>query len=224
VGHTLSEGLVRFLDGLSPIDREHALGVLLSCESVDVDGAPRFATGFPKDALLLTEDGFVVVRSTSGGALRSVVTCDAGPGRILLPPAAEEVLVGLGKSRLSVIDREARAALVQIPALAERLVEQLVLGLGEKQDATANFAPTHHIDRVRRKLLQLARSYGHVVRDGVRIDFPVSHALLAEMVGSSRETVTRAVDELQRARFVDRRGSTYHLLLPPESVDAELER
>jgi len=71
---------------------------------------------------------------------------------------------------------------------------------------------------VSRKLLQLAANYGHVVRDGVRIDFPVSHALLAEMIGSSRETVTRAVDQLQRDGFVDRRGSTYRLLVSPESI------
>ena len=224
MGGELSEGLARFVEGVSRADREHALRVLWACESVDVDGVPRFATAFPEDALLLTDDGFVIVRSTGGIPKRSVVTCDAGPGRILLAPAPEEVLVGLGKSRVTVIDGGARAALVQSPALAERLVEQLARALGEKQDATANFAPTHHVDRVRRKLLQLADSYGHVVRDGVRIDFPISHSLLAEMVGSSRETVTRAVDALQRTGFVDRRGSTYRLLLSPNAVAAELER
>ena len=56
--------------------------------------------------------------------------------------------------------------------------------------------------RVRRKLLQLARSYGRVARDGVRIDFPINVSLLAEMIGSSRETVTRSLDELQRSGFV----------------------
>ena len=95
----------------------------------------------------------------------------------------------------------------------ERLVDGLAAALRAKQQATANFAPTHHIERVQRKLLQLAEDYGHVVRGSIRIDFPVSHALLAEMVGSSRETVTRAVDELQRSGFVDRHGSTYRLLV-----------
>jgi CRP-like cAMP-binding protein len=57
-----------------------------------------------------------------------------------------------------------------------------------------------------------------VAREGIRIDFPVSHALLAEMIGSSRETVTRALDELRQAGFVARSGSTYHLLVPPASV------
>jgi DNA-binding IclR family transcriptional regulator len=38
------------------------------------------------------------------------------------------------------------------------------------------------------------------------------------MIGSSRETVTRALDELQRSGFVDRRGHTYRLLVRPEHL------
>jgi CRP-like cAMP-binding protein len=71
---------------------------------------------------------------------------------------------------------------------------------------------------VRRKLLQLARNYGRVVRDGIRIDFPISHMVIADMVGSSRETVTRALDELQRDGFVARRGRSYRLLVTPDCV------
>jgi biotin operon repressor len=215
-----SSGLSRFLDGLSSEDRDHARAVLLACATIEIDaGMPRrFATVFPPGALLLVEDGFVVLRATVPRVLRSVVTCEAGAGKLLLPPLPEEVLVGLGSSRLTVIDADARGLLVRIPALAERVVEQLTFALERRQEAAANFAPTRHVDRVRRKLLQLGRSYGHVVRDGIRIDFPVSHALLAEMIGSSRETVTRAVDELQRGGFVARRGSTYRLLVSPESA------
>lgn len=218
-----STSLTPFLQDLSPADRDRGLDVLRDCEAIEVKaGVPRFTTGFPADALLLVENGFVVLRATAEGSTRSVVTCEAGPGRVLLPPAATEVLVGLGTSRLTVIDAHARTALLQIPALAEQLVEQLALALGRRQEATANFAPTRHIDRVRQKLLQLAGGYGHVVRDGIRIDFPVSHALLAEMIGSSRETVTRSVDQLQRAGFLDRRGSTYRVLVAPESAVSQL--
>ena len=220
----LSAGLLQFLVGLSPPDREHAQGLLLACPTIEVDaGAPRFATGFPAQALLLVDDGFVILRATVRPAPRSVVTCEAGPGMVLLPPTPDELLAALGRSRLTVIDAEARAELLRIPALAERVVAQLALALGQKREATANFALTRHIDRVSRKLLQLAASYGHVVREGIRIDFPVSHALLAEMIGSSRETVTRAVDRLQRDGFLDRQGSTYRLLVAPESVFAQLQ-
>jgi CRP-like cAMP-binding protein len=98
------------------------------------------------------------------------------------------------------------------------VVELLELALSQKQEALGIFAHTRHVDRVRRKLVQLAQSYGRVVRDGIRIDFPVSHTLLAEMIGSSRETVTRALDELQRSGFVARRGHTYRLLVEPEQL------
>jgi hypothetical protein len=218
----LSAGLLDFLGDLAPEDRDHALSLLSGSKTIELDsGVPRFTNEFPGEALLLVDEGFVVLRATITGAVRSVVTCEAGPGRVLLPPGPAEVLVGLVSSRLTVVDARARAELVQIPALADRLVEQLALALRQKQDAIANFSPARHVDRVRGKLLGLAGSYGHVVREGVRIDFPLSHALLAEMIGSSRETVTRAVARLQREGFVDRRGSTYRLLVSPQSVFAE---
>jgi hypothetical protein len=181
-------------------------------------GVAHFAASFPDAALLLVEDGFVVLRVSDPQLSRSVVTCEAGPGRILLPPAGDEVLVGLVRSRVTAIPAQVLDQLLTLPGVAQRVVEQLAFTLGQKQEAIGNFAQTLHVERVRRKLLQLARSYGHVGRDGIRIDFPVSHALLAEMIGSSRETVTRALDRLQRAGFVARRGSAYRLLVPPESV------
>jgi CRP-like cAMP-binding protein len=217
-----SAGVSLFLRDLSPRDRDRGLSVLRECEAIEVEaGVPRFTAEFPADVLLVVDEGFVVLRATSQGSLRSVVTCESGPGRVVLAPAATEVLVGLGTSRLTVIDAHARTKLLQVPPLAERIVEQLAFALGRKQEATATFAATRHIDRVRQKLLQLAEGYGHVVHDGIRIDFPVSHALLAEMIGSSRETVTRAVDQLQRAGFVDRRGSTYRLLVSPDTAFAQ---
>jgi len=90
--------------------------------------------------------------------------------------------------------------------------------LGQKQEAIWTFGSTRHIERVRGKLLQLARNYGRVALDGVRIDLPLSHTLLADMVGSSRETVTRSLDELQRDGFVARRGHNYRLLVSPDYV------
>jgi CRP-like cAMP-binding protein len=199
--------------------RERVASVLAATETAEIAaGASTFASSFPSDALLLLEDGFVVVRATFSGVSRAVITCEAGPGKLLLPPAAEEQLVALTASRVAVIPAASRDRLVEIPSAADRIIEVLSVTLAQKQEAISNFAAPQHVARVRRKLLQLARSYGHVVRDGIRIDFPVSHAVLAEMVGSSRETVTRALDELQRARFVARTGSTYRLLTSPEAV------
>jgi hypothetical protein len=209
----------RLLEGLPPAHAEQAADLLAASGSIEIaPGVPYFRTSFFGAALLVVEDGFVVLRATFSPLSRSVVTCEAGPGRLLLPPSAGEVLSGLGEARVTPISAEARDRLLAVPGVAGRVVEQLAVALGQKQEAIANFAPTRHIERVRRKLLQLARGHGHVGRDGIRIDFPISHALLAEMIGSSRETVTRALDELQQSGFVARRGSTYRLLVPPEAV------
>jgi hypothetical protein len=168
--------------------------------------------------LLAVEKGFVVVRSMPEGLARSIITCEAGPGRMLLPPTADEVLLGLMASRLIGITAPAHDRLFEIPGAALALAELLEIALAQKQEAIGTFAHTRHIERVRRKLLQLAQSHGRVVRDGIRIDLPVGHTLLADMIGSSRETVTRALDELQRSGFVARRGHTYRLLVRPDHL------
>lgn len=209
----------RLLCDLPPGSAEQGAQILTASRRIELEvGVPHFGSSFARAALLVVEDGFVVVRASYPPLSRSIITCEAGAGRILLPPAPDEVVVGLVPSRVMAIPEDAHNQLLSVPGVAQRVVEQMTFALAEKQEAIGNFAQIRHVERVRRKLLQLARSYGHVVRDGVRIDFPVSHALLAEMVGSSRETVTRAFDHLERGGFVCRHGSVYRLLGSPETA------
>jgi biotin operon repressor len=205
--------------GAARAGADDAAEILAGCRRLEARaGEPYFRASFPRAGLLLVEQGFVVLRRAPPGLGRAIITSEAGAGWLLLPPAAEEVLVGLVDSSLVEITGAARDRLLEVPGAAQTLVEQMALMLSRKQEALGNFAYTRHIDRVRRRLLQLAQSYGRVVHDGIRIDFPVSHTVLADMIGSSRETVTRAVDELQRRGFVARRGHTYRLLVSPEHV------
>ena len=212
-------GLARLVDGLAAEEAERAAAALAGCPAARIEaGAPYFRTSLPGAALLLVDDGFAVLRIVRADSTRSVITCEAGPGRVLLPPVEDEVLFGLVDSLLIVIAVGLLDELLTLPSAARRLLEQMAATLGQNQEAIGNFVDTHHLERVRRKLLQLARLYGRVGHDGIRIDFPVSHTVLAEMIGSSRETVTRALDELQRRRFVARHGHTYRLLISPEEV------
>jgi Crp-like helix-turn-helix domain len=215
----LANGVGSLLESLPPLLVEQVAEILAASAIVEIEpGEPHFRTSFPTAALLVVDKGFVVLRGSFPPSSRSVITCEAGAGRLLLPPAPDEVLFGLGSSRVMALSTEDRDQLLTLPAIAQRVAEEMTFALGQKQEALANFAHTRHVERVRRKLLQLARGYGRVVRDGIRIDFPVSHAVLAQMIGSSRETVTRAVDELQRDGFVARGGHTYRLLVSPECV------
>jgi CRP-like cAMP-binding protein len=101
------------------------------------------------------------------------------------------------------------------------VLEGLAATAGQLQEAAATFANVHHTERVRQKLLQLARDFGRVdAKPGVRIDLPITHDLLADMVGSARETVSRAVEELGRRGFVAREGREYRVLAAPCALDA----
>ncbi|MEJ7790761.1 MAG: Crp/Fnr family transcriptional regulator [Gaiellaceae bacterium] len=90
--------------------------------------------------------------------------------------------------------------------------------LRQKSATILALADIRHTDRVRRKLMQLAGDHGRDAPDGVHVQFPLTHELLAEMVGSARETVTRALDVLEREDFVRRDGRSYRLLVAPETL------
>ena len=147
-----------------------------------------------------------------------MITCEAAYGGLVLPPGPEELLEAILDSRLTVLPERIITRLLQLPALADALLREMAETLRRKQDSIANFGNVRHTERVRRKLLQLARDYGRVTGDGVKLDLPLTHALLAEMIGSERETVTRAIDRLESAGFLSREGHHYRLHIPPEAL------
>jgi biotin operon repressor len=214
----MSLALGRLAVGLPEAPAERFAAILAACPRIEINaGVPYFRSSFPPAAFFVVEEGFLVVRASAPAGPRMMITCEAGSGALVLPPSPEQMLFGLGTSRLVVVSEDVRDRLLAVPGAAQVVFEHLAATLARNEEALSNFAFTRHVDRVRWKLLQLGRRYGHVARDGIRIDFPVSHTVLAEMIGSSRETVTRALDELQRTGFVARNGHTYRLLVSPKS-------
>jgi hypothetical protein len=166
-------------------------------------------------SLVFVEEGLVVLRSTVPGSSRRTITCHAGTGALILPPEGDELLVALTDCRLVPITEQHRERLLESPPAAALMLDALAETLRQKHATIAGMSRLHHVDRVREKLLELARDHGRVAREGIRLDFPLTHDLLGEMTGSARETVTRALDELQREGFVERRGRTYSLHVTP---------
>ena len=148
-----------------------------------------------------------------------MVVAEAGGGSILLPPSDREHVQALTDCWVTLLPLPRLESLLAIPGMAATLFRGLASTLRLRQDATSYFANVHHVDRVRQKLVQLAREFGRVNPDGIRIEIPLTHDLLAEMVASARETVTRGLDELQRSGFVAREGHTYTLLIQPEALE-----
>lgn len=180
-------------------------------------GASLTPTSLPNGAFILVEDGFVVVR-TAGASGRRVVSCYGATGTLLPPLARGETLVALVGSLVTVVPESIRRQLLEVPEGAQIVVDLIESTLRQKSATILALADIRHTDRVRRKLMQLAGDHGRVAPDGVHVQFPLTRELLAEMVGSARETVTRALDVLEREDFVRRDGRSYRLLVAPETL------
>lgn len=67
-------------------------------------------------------------------------------------------------------------------------------------------------------LLKLASAHGAEDAAGTAITLPMTHQILADMIGTSRETVTRHLGRLKRRGLVSQRGGT--LLVRKERLQA----
>jgi CRP-like cAMP-binding protein len=168
-------------------------------------GDVHSADDFVEAALLIVEKGIVVVAS-GARPKRRIVLGFGSQGTLLPPPCLDERLVALADSMLISVSPDVQRVLLRSPAAAEAIVDALMEALSERQENLAQFASVVHTERLREKLLQLARAHGSVVADGVRVDVPLTHELLGQAVGSARETVTCALQALQAKAFSSARA------------------
>ncbi len=180
-------------------------------------GASLTRTSLPDGGFIVVEHGFVVVR-IAGASGRGVVSCYGAAGTVLPGLAPAETLVALIGSLVTCVPDSVRRRLLEVPEGAQVVADRFESTLRQQTATILALAGSNHTDRVRRKLIQLAGDHGRVAPDGIRIEFPLTHELLAEMVGSARETVTRALDVLEREGFIRRDGRSYRLLVSPETL------
>jgi CRP/FNR family transcriptional regulator, cyclic AMP receptor protein len=201
---------------LPPMEQHFASRVLGGCPRLGLRaGESRGASDFEGSALLVVERGAVAIVSEPRTGRRIVATI-AGPGELLPVPAREQRLLALEHAGVVAVTVEARRRLLSRPVAAEAIADDLLERLRECEDSLAQFGSVAHVERVHRKLLQLARLHGTRVDGGVRVELPLTHALIAEMVGSARETVSGAVRALERDGLLVREDGRYRLLAPAD--------
>jgi CRP-like cAMP-binding protein len=140
-------------------------------------------------------------------------------GSVLPAPRPGEQLSALTDARLVSVTRAAQRALLAQPQIAEVVVGRLLEAICERQESLTQFANVAHADRLRGKLLQLARVRGTAVDGGITIELPLTHELLGQTVGSARETVTTSLRVLEHEGFLVRDGRSYRLRVPPASLE-----
>jgi CRP/FNR family transcriptional regulator len=183
-------------------------------------GDVRSADDFSDATLLFVEAGIIVIASAARPKRRIVVSF-CSPGTLLPSPHSDEQLAALADSTVILLGPRVLQSLLQLPSAASEIVDALLEALRERQESLAQFASVGHAERLRGKLLQLARTHGTVVSGGVRVELPLTHELLGQAVGSARETVTSALRTLEREGFLTREGRIYRLMISPEILDSD---
>ena len=207
------------VDAVPPSERARVESALGSCSVLSLPGRSALGADRLKTvALVLIEDGLVLLSASDRGSARQIVVSLAGPGSVLLPPGAHERLEALVDARVTLVPASSNRRLLEIPAATLAIVEGIGSALRDCRQSLSQFASGRHADRVRLKLVQLAHSHGKVGTDGLLLDLPLTHELLADMIGSTRETVTRALGQLAHEGIIQHEHGRYRLAIPPDAI------
>lgn len=98
----------------------------------------------------------------------------------------------------------------QNPDLAVSMLRVMSKMLRGLQSTIRDLAFKDSFGRTASALLRLAREHGVQSPQGLRLNMPLTHQELANLVGVSRETVTRIISQFRKEKAVemDRRGIT----------------
>jgi CRP/FNR family cyclic AMP-dependent transcriptional regulator len=170
------------------------------------------------DTALLVVDGLLLRQLAIDGRQCSEVL---GPGDVLRPWDADPVGLPVEESLLWRVVKPTRVAFLDRRFLSSASPWPEVLGavvtraVRRAQSLAAHLtisSMTRVEDRLSLLFWHLADRWGRVTPDGVRLELPLTHELLAELVGAQRPTVTSALTQLSRRNALLRQSSGTWLL------------
>lgn len=118
----------------------------------------------------------------------------------------------LRPTRVAVLDRNFALRVARWPSISAKLMQRVT----SRARHLALTQAVTHLPRTHARLLLLfwllAERWGTVTPDGVAVKLPLTHQVLAMLVGSHRPTVTIALQKLARAELLIRESSHRWLL------------
>jgi CRP-like cAMP-binding protein len=166
----------------------------------------------PGDSLYVLTEGRVKV-VLYGPSGREVILSVFKPGEFFgemslldnQPRSAN--VIAVEPSSMLVLDRASFARhLAQNPKTALNVLSEMSKRLRRADAIIGNLALLDVFGRVARFLRELAKTDGKEVAEGIEITRRPTQAEIAAMIGTSRETVSRALSEFQRRGFLDMTG------------------
>ncbi len=173
-----------FLTECVEADRIAADQILAECAHFALRvGQAKTAESAGGNTLVVGDQGItaVVAKAHDG---RCVLVTLADETCVFPGLSEREALVAVTDAVVIVIDADRTADLLGLPSVARVLTGALAETATRARDHLSLFGLVSHSDRVRAALVHLARLHGRVTPSGVVLDFPLTHELLAELVGS----------------------------------------
>jgi CRP/FNR family cyclic AMP-dependent transcriptional regulator len=172
-------------------------------------GVTLFHEGDDSGPVVVILGGRVKVATVGGGGREAIVAV-RGPGDLLGELSAidggprsatvttlesAEVLLVPGSAFAALLERHLRIALVLLRMVAGRL------RYADSQQA--QFATQDVVGRVAKRLLELGDRFGVAEDDRIVIELPISQEELAAWTGSSREAVSKALQQLRSLHVLE---------------------
>lgn len=170
------------------------------------------------DALFVIEQGQVKVSLIHEDG-REVILSFLGPGEVF-----GELSLLDGKPRSATVTATAPTSLLMlrrsdflrllagIPQIAVALLEELAERLRRTDQQLEGLALFNVASRLSRTLLRLALERGVEIPEGFALEDPPTHQQLANMTGSTRETVSRVLKQLESQGYIARHGGQIVIL------------
>jgi CRP/FNR family cyclic AMP-dependent transcriptional regulator len=167
----------------------------------------------PGDALYVLVSGKVKVVLFGRQGREMILTIFKTPGdffgemSLVDDEPRSATVVAAEPATLFVLSRAAFRAHVEAqPRTALRVLQEVSRRLRQADRVIGNLALLDVWGRVAGKLRELARSDGVEVEEGIVLRERPTQSEIAAMVGTSRETVSRAISEFQRRGFIQVTG------------------
>jgi CRP/FNR family transcriptional regulator len=176
-------------------------------------GATIFGRGDTGEALYIVKEGLVKLASHSGQGTETILH--------LLPPGAifGEILLSEERraftalaetdSLVSVLPKHSLVHLLStVPAFSMNFIRLLSQRLAKVEMEFAGFGHTWSYHRLAKVLLKLGAEHGVKTPKGILLTLRLTHEELANLIGTTRETVTTQLGRFRRMGLIRREGKS----------------
>jgi len=173
------------------------------------EGAPIFSKGDPANALYIVKDGKVRILSLSDKGTETIVHIlkeGAIFGELLLSEEMRFFTAVAGTDAVVTVLPKGNLVelLASIPTISKNFIRLLSKRLAKVEKEFGDFGHTWSYDRLSKILLQLCEDHGKETPTGTMISLRLTHEDLANLIGTTRETVTTQMIRFRRMGLVNR--------------------